>query len=111
MLPSQGPGNVDAVFHALGDPTRRAIMTRLAQAPASITDLATNLGITKTAVGQHMRILAASTLATSVKEGRIRTCRLDPAGLATVRDWIDWHRHEWESRLDRLGEFLDRVDD
>ena len=111
MLRSENAAGADAVFHALGDPTRRAILTRLTRAPASITDLAAELGITKTAVGQHMRILAGAALAASAKQGRVRTCRLDAAGLATARDWIEWHRREWESRLDRLGDYLDTVDD
>ena len=72
------PGvDIDRVFHALGDPTRRAIVERLSEGPLSVSRLATPLGITLTAVVQHLRVLEESGLVHTEKVGRVRTCRLD----------------------------------
>ncbi|MXO58676.1 metalloregulator ArsR/SmtB family transcription factor [Altererythrobacter salegens] len=101
------PARADAIFFALGDATRRNILSRLMRGPASITELADHAAITKTAVGQHMALLQDCALAKSEKRGRVRTCRFDPAGLRTLQGWIDYHREEWTGRLGRLGEILD----
>ncbi|MEZ0244825.1 MAG: ArsR/SmtB family transcription factor [Sphingomonas sp.] len=97
---------IDRVFHALGDPSRRAIVERLSRGPASVSTLAGPLGITVTAVGQHLRVLETSGLVHSMKQGRTRTCRIDAAGLATIDQWIAHCRAMWETRLDRLGDLL-----
>lgn len=94
------------VFHALGDPTRRAIVERLARGPASVSALAAPLGVTITAVGQHLHVLEGGGLVRSEKAGRTRTCRLEPAGLAAAEQWIAHCRSLWETRLDRLGDLL-----
>ena len=96
-----------AVFHALGDPTRRAIVERVSRQPQSVSALAAPLGITLTAVTQHLRLLEQCRLVRTEKAGRVRTCRLDPAGLATVESWIADCRSAWDRRLDRLGELFD----
>ena len=101
---------VDRLFHALGDPTRRAILDRLTQAPSSISALAAPLGITLTAVSQHLGVLEASGLARSEKTGRVRTCRLETAGFDRLQHWIDEHRNAWARRLDALGELLSEDD-
>jgi DNA-binding transcriptional ArsR family regulator len=98
--------NIDGLFHALGDPTRRAILDRLCQGPLSVSRLAEPLGVTVTAVIQHLQILEESRLVHTEKLGRIRTCRIETAGFMALQQWIDDHRTVWESRLDRLGEFL-----
>ncbi|HYL61134.1 MAG TPA: metalloregulator ArsR/SmtB family transcription factor [Candidatus Methylomirabilis sp.] len=97
---------VDRVFHALGDPTRRAIVERLSQGPASVSRLAQPLDITLAAVVQHLQILEASGLVQTEKIGRVRTCRIEPKGLSVVERWVSERRSLWERRFDRLGRFL-----
>jgi DNA-binding transcriptional ArsR family regulator len=94
------------VFHALSDPTRRRIVERLGEGPASVSQLAAPLPISLPAVVQHVQVLEASGLITSAKVGRVRTCRLVVKRLDTVQDWIDARRSSWERRLDRLGDYL-----
>ena len=94
------------VFHALGDSTRRAIVERLSAGPVSVSRLAAPLGITLTAVAQHLQVLEECGLARTEKTGRVRTCRLETAGLAVLEQWIRDRRSMWERRLDRLGELL-----
>ena len=98
--------NIDRVFHALGDATRRAIVERLSERAMSVSQLARPLEITLAAVMQHLEILEKSGLVRTEKSGRVRTCQLEQAGLATAQKWIDERRAMWERRLDRLGELL-----
>lgn len=98
--------DIDLVFHALGDPTRRAMVEKLSEGPLSVSRLATPLAITLTAVAQHLQILEESGLVQTEKVGRVRTCRLETAGLSAAQKWIGDQRSEWERRLDRLGELL-----
>jgi DNA-binding transcriptional ArsR family regulator len=97
---------IDRLFHALGDPTRRAILDRLVKRPASVSKLAEPLGITLTAVMQHLEILEEAKLVHTEKLGRVRVCRLESAGFRALEQWIRLHRTAWERRLDRLGEVL-----
>ncbi len=99
--------NTDRLFHALGDPTRRAMLDRLSQGPVSVSALAGPLGITLTAVAQHLQILEECGLARTEKLGRVRTCRIESAGFDALEQWIRKHRTVWERRLDRLGAFLE----
>lgn len=98
--------DIDRLFHALGDPTRRAILERLVAAPTSVSRLAEPLGITLTAVTQHLRILEEVHLVHTEKLGRVRTCRIESAGFRALEHWIRDHRTAMERKLDRLGEFL-----
>jgi DNA-binding transcriptional ArsR family regulator len=98
--------SIDRVFHALGDPTRRAIVERLSAGPVSVSHLAEPLAITLAAVVQHLQVLEASGLVHTEKVGRVRTCRIETDGLSAAEQWIADRRTEWERRLDRLGEFL-----
>jgi len=98
---------IDRLFHALGDPTRRAMLDRLSQAPTSVSRLAEHLGITLTAVGQHLQILEESALVRTEKTGRVRTCAIDSAGFDRLERWVRDHRHAWEAGLDQLGQFLE----
>lgn len=102
--------SIDRLFHALGDSTRRAILDRLAQRPESVSRLAQPLGITLTAVAQHLQILEESHLVKTEKVGRVRTCRIEPAGFRMLEQWIREHRLSWESKLDRLHELLAEED-
>ena len=98
-----------ALFDALGDPTRRAMVALLAEGPASVSALSRPLGITVTAVGQHLHRLERSGLAVSEKRGRTRVCRLRPEGLQDLERWARDCRTAWEARLDRLGSVLDEM--
>lgn len=98
--------DINRVFDALGDPTRRAIVDRLLERPLSVSALATPLEITLTAVGQHLQVLEESGLVRTEKIGRVRTCSLEPTGFLALQDWIKEHRSSWERSLDRLGELL-----
>jgi len=102
---------IDRIFHALGDPTRRAILDLLSRGPTSVTRLAEPLGITLTAIGQHLQILEESDLVRTEKVGRVRNCRIEPAGFSVLEQWIRDHRSHWEIRLDRLGELLNEEDE
>ena len=103
--------NIDRVFHALGDPTRRAILDTLSEGPLSVSRLATPLDITLTAVVQHLRVLEESGLVHTEKIGRVRTCRIETAGFSALERWIGDHRSIWERRLDRLGALLAESDE
>jgi DNA-binding transcriptional ArsR family regulator len=97
---------LDLKFHALADPTRRGMVERLSRGPASVSELARPLDMSLPAVVQHLHVLEASGLVRSEKVGRVRTCRIEPAALQMVEQWISDRRLTWERRLDRLGEYL-----
>ena len=103
---AQAQIDVSRLFHALGDPTRRAILDRLSAGPVSVSQLAGPLGITLTAVSQHLQILEECGLAHTEKVGRVRTCRVGTAGFDALESWIRSHRNLWELKLDRLGDLL-----
>lgn len=103
--------DIDRIFNALGDPTRRAIVEKLSEAPTSVSRLAEPLNITLAAVVQHLQVLEESGLVHTEKVGRVRTCQIDPAGLAAASQWITDRRSNWERRLDRLGELLAEPDE
>ena len=95
------------MFQALADPTRRAIVDRLSQGPASVSDLARPLPMSLPAVVQHLQVLEQSGLVKSEKIGRVRTCTIDSGALSLAEQWINERRIGWERRFDRLGAFLD----
>lgn len=97
---------VDPLFHALGDPTRRAMVERLSQGPASVSELAAPLSMSLSAVVQHLAILETSGLVRSEKVGRVRTCSIEPGALSLAEQWIAQRRADWERRFDRLGDYL-----
>jgi DNA-binding transcriptional ArsR family regulator len=97
----------DPIFQALGDPNRRIIVEQLSRGPASVSELAEPLAMSLPGVLQHVQALEASGLVRSEKVGRVRTCHIETAALRTAEQWIADRRTTWESRLDRLGEFLD----
>ena len=97
---------IDRVFHALGDPTRRAILERLSHRPVSVSRLAQPLALTLAAVVQHLQVLEQCGLVHTEKVGRVRTCRIEPKGLSVAEQWIGDRRAFWERRLDRLGALL-----
>ena len=104
---TQSAAQLDRLFHALGDPTRRAMLDLLSRAPTSVSRLADALGITLTAVGQHLQILEEAALVQTEKVGRVRSCRIEPAGFDHLERWIGNHRSHWERSFDRLHTLLD----
>lgn len=94
------------MFHALADANRRAIIERLTRGPATVSELARLLDVTIAAAVQHLQVLQASELVRSEKTGRVRTCRIDTAGLRRAEEWLHLQRTTWEHRLDRLGDVL-----
>jgi DNA-binding transcriptional ArsR family regulator len=97
---------LDHIFHALADPTRRNMVDRLIRGPATVSQLAEPLDMTLSAVVQHLQVLEASGLVRSDKQGRVRTCRLQPSVLRGAEQWIADRRTQWEHHLDRLGDYL-----
>jgi len=105
--PTPPEPSIDVVFHALSEANRRAMIDRLLDGPASVSELARPLAISLPAVVQHLHVLEASGVVRSHKVGRVRTCEIEPLALSTAERWISQRRAMWEARLDRLGEFLD----
>jgi len=103
--------SVGRVFHALGDPTRRAMIEKLSEGPISVSRLAEPLDVTLAAVVQHLQVLEKSGLVRTEKAGRVRTCRIEPAGFTVAEQWIQDRRLLWERRLDRLADLLGESDD
>jgi DNA-binding transcriptional ArsR family regulator len=101
---------LDLAFQALADPTRRAMVERLAEGPVSVSELKRPLDMSLPAVMQHLAVLETSGLVVSQKSGRVRTCRINPAALAEAERWIAERRLEWERRLDRLGDYLQTLE-
>jgi DNA-binding transcriptional ArsR family regulator len=102
---------LDRVFHALADPTRRAIVARLCRGPASVSELAKPLSMALPTVLQHLRVLEASRLIRSEKAGRVRTCHLEPIAFASIEHWIGRQRIVWEARLDRMEAYIKTLSD
>ena len=103
---SSPASNLDRVFHALGDATRRKIVEKLSEGPISVSKLAEPFGITLAAIVQHLQSLEESGLVRTEKTGRVRTCSVEPAGLSVAEQWMAERRSIWERRLDRLGDLL-----
>jgi DNA-binding transcriptional ArsR family regulator len=97
---------VDQVFQALADPTRRQMIEALSRGSASVSELAKPLPMSLPAVYQHLQVLEASGLVRSEKVGRVRTCHLELKVLGTAEKWIESRRTVWERRLDRLDTYL-----
>ena len=100
--------SIDLVFHALADPSRRAMVDRLTHGPASVSELARPLAMSLPAVVQHLHVLEDSGLVRSHKLGRVRTCTVEPSALRAAERWIAERRTFWEQSLDQLGEYLAR---
>jgi DNA-binding transcriptional ArsR family regulator len=100
---------LDRAFAALADPVRRGMLARLAQGPASVSELAAPLPMSLPGVMQHLKALETSGLVVSEKKGRVRTVRLERQALAQAEDWLARRLREWESRLDRFEAHLDHI--
>ena len=97
---------LDSVFRALGDPTRRAVLSRLSQGPASVSELARPFNIALPSFTQHLGVLERCGLVRSRKAGRVRTYRLEPRPLKAAERWMAEQRALWERRLDQLDNYL-----
>jgi DNA-binding transcriptional ArsR family regulator len=107
MVHHTDPGDrLSVTFAALADPTRRAILARLAAGDASVTELAEPFDMSLPAVSKHLKVLERAGLIARGREAQFRPCRLEPAALDDVSDWVDRYRRVWEERLDRLDSFL-----
>jgi len=103
---------LDGVFVALADPTRRAVIRRLGQAPSSVGELAREFPMTLPSFLEHVRTLETHGLSRTSKSGRVRTCVLDRERLALVEGWLAEQRRVWAERTDRLEQFVtDRTGD
>jgi DNA-binding transcriptional ArsR family regulator len=107
---NQNP-NLDLMFQALADPTRRAMIDRLSRGPASVSELAKPFDMSLPAVVQHLQALEASGLVSSQKVGRVRTCQIEPEALSRAEHWLNERRTLWVQRLDRLGDYLAATED
>ena len=98
---------LDAVFGALADPTRRAIIAQLVQGPASVGDLAAPLPMSPPAVSKHLKVLERAGLLDREREGRVPRCRLKPGVMGQAEEWIQRTRAFWDGRLESLGRYLE----
>ncbi|MEQ1955797.1 helix-turn-helix transcriptional regulator [Mesorhizobium sp. CN2-181] len=99
---------LDGVFQALADPTRRAVLGRLGQGPASISDLAKPFDMALPSFMKHINLLEESGWIRTVKQGRVRTCAIEKKQFAAVESWLAAQRSLWEARTDRLEKFVTR---
>ena len=105
----QQPDQLSATFAALADPTRRAILARLAKGEASVKDLAAPFDMSQPAISKHLRVLERAGLVARGREAQWRPCHLEAAPLKAVSDWAEQYRHVWEGRLDRLDSYLQQL--
>jgi DNA-binding transcriptional ArsR family regulator len=98
---------LDAVFHALADPTRRALLARLAVRPGMITELAKPFDMSLPAVSRHIRVLEDAGLVARNVEGRVHECSLAAAPLKTVEAWLVYYRRFWQGNLEALERYID----
>ena len=97
---------LDRLFHALADPTRRAVVEHLGRGPAATSELARPFAMALPSFLQHLDVLERAGLVSSTKAGRVRTYRLTPQPLEVVEDWMTTQRRLWEGRLDRFDEYV-----
>lgn len=100
---------LSVAFGALADPTRRAILARLVEGEASVTELAEPFEMSLPAVSKHLKVLEHAGLIERSRHAQWRPCRLRPEGLKGASDWLDEYRLFWEGRMGRLGDYLRRV--
>jgi DNA-binding transcriptional ArsR family regulator len=100
------PDPLSQTFSALADPTRRAILARLAQGEATVTELAKPFDMSLPGVSKHLKVLQHAGLVVQGRDAQWRPCRLDPEPLRSVASWVEQYRRLWEERLDRLDEYL-----
>jgi DNA-binding transcriptional ArsR family regulator len=100
---------LDDTFAALANPTRRAILARLAEGEANVNELAAPFALTLPAISKHLKVLERAGLVVRGQRAQYRPCTLDPSPLAEVASWAEQYRPVWEARFDRMDEYLERV--
>lgn len=103
------PDNLDAVFAALANPTRRAILARLAKGEATVTALAQPFDMSLPAISQHIRVLESAELIKRGKDAQFRPCTLNALALEHVANWADQYRHTWDARFDAMDRVIEAV--
>jgi len=103
------PDHLSETFGALADPTRRAILARLASGEASVTELASPFDMSMPAISKHLKVLERAGLIARGREAQWRPCRLDPRRLKEVSDWVEHYRRFWEQSFDRLDKYLQEL--
>jgi DNA-binding transcriptional ArsR family regulator len=106
MTPSD---RLDATFAALADPTRRAILARLASGQAAVTDLAKPFAISQPAISKHLKVLERAGLISRTRQAQRRPCRLQAERLQTIAEWVGSYRQFWEASFNRLDDYLDEL--
>lgn len=106
MVRRTASDRLSTIFAALADPTRRAILARLGQGEASVTELAEPFAMSMPAISKHLRVLEKAGLIVRSRNAQWRPCRLEAAPLKEVDDWLEHYRRTWEERFDRLDEYL-----
>ncbi len=106
MLTTNSSDHLDAVFAALADPTRRAILARLAHGEANVTELAAPFAMSLPAISKHLKVLERAGLITRGREAQWRPCRIEVGPLREVADWVEEYRALWDARFDRLDAYL-----
>ena len=110
MTPTSAPADpLSATFSALADPTRRAILARLVDGEAPVTELAAPFEMSMPAVSKHLKVLERAGLVERSRHAQWRPCRLAPEPLKEVADWVERYRRLWEERLDRLDAYLSEM--
>ncbi len=98
--------DLSLLFHALSDSTRRGMLSRLAKGPVGVSELAAPTGLRLPTIMRHLSVLEDAGLITTAKGGRVRSCAFLPEALEPVRGWLDEQRAVWETRLDRLDDYV-----
>jgi DNA-binding transcriptional ArsR family regulator len=101
--------DLDATFSALADPTRRAILARLATGEASVMELAEPFDMSQPAISKHLRVLERAGLISRSRDGQRRPCRIEAAPLAEANGWLEEYRRVWEANFERLDRLLDEM--
>ncbi|MCK6473271.1 MAG: metalloregulator ArsR/SmtB family transcription factor [Planctomycetes bacterium] len=107
-LPAE-PERLDATFAALADPTRRAILARLASGPASVMELAEPFAMSQPAISKHLKVLERAGMVSRGRDAQRRPCRLEARPLELARDWLEEYRQFWEGRFKKLDALLDEM--
>jgi DNA-binding transcriptional ArsR family regulator len=108
ILLNVSQARLDLLFRALGDRTRRKLIARLADGPATVTELAEPFAMSLPAISRHIRVLERAGLVSRRIEGRVHHCALDPQGLGAAEAWLEQYRRFWEGQLRALARYIER---
>lgn len=101
--------HLSATFAALADPTRRAILARLARGETSVTELAKPFDMSLPAISKHLKVLERAGLITRGRDAQLRPCKIAPGAMKDAADWLEHYRRFWEQNLDRLDDYLREI--